>query len=188
MAGPGTMSSGTGTLASLTRSVGRPETCAFPQACRCGVATVLLRYCYGGGPMWIGQLTVTEQLVKAIRRSPEAGPVLKFGLPVRHALRQVEGPHLLAEDFRVEERLGFERHLFSGRLCRDGEKPSAFRLGTYRGEGLTEHPVLRNSTAEGGRPSNVEHPTSNIERPDKATQSHPKATPKPFGRQAVGNQ
>ena len=82
--------------------------------------------------MWIGQITVTEQLVKAIRRSPEADPVLKFGLPVRHALRQVEGPHLLAEDVRVEERFGFERHLFSGRLCRDGEKPSAFLLGTQR--------------------------------------------------------
>jgi hypothetical protein len=73
----------------------------------------------------------------------------------------------------VEERFGFERHLFSGRLCRDGEKPSAFRLGTYRGEGLTEHPVLRNSTAEGGRTSNVEHPTSNIQY-RKAGQSHPK--------------
>jgi hypothetical protein len=40
----------------------------------------------------------------------EFGPVLEFGLPVPHALRQVEGPHLLAEDFRVEERFGFEGH------------------------------------------------------------------------------
>ena len=27
-----------------------------------------------------------------------------------HALRQAKGPHLLAEDFRVEERFGFEGH------------------------------------------------------------------------------
>jgi hypothetical protein len=32
----------------------------------------------------------------------EFGSVLEFGLPVSRALRQVEGPHLLAEDFRVE--------------------------------------------------------------------------------------
>jgi hypothetical protein len=56
--------------------------------------------------------------------------MLEFGLPVRHAIRQVEGPHLLAEHFRVEERFGFECHLFSGSLCGDGEKPSAFLLGT----------------------------------------------------------
>ena len=49
-------------------------------------------------------------------RGDKAGPMLEFGLPVRHALRQVEGPHLLAEDFRVEERFRFECHLFSGRL------------------------------------------------------------------------
>jgi hypothetical protein len=42
--------------------------------------------------------------------SDEAGPVLELGLPVRHALGQVEGPHLLAEDFRVEERFGSEGH------------------------------------------------------------------------------
>ena len=40
----------------------------------------------------------------------EFGPVLEFGLPVPRALGQVEGPHLLAEDFRVEERFGFEGH------------------------------------------------------------------------------
>jgi hypothetical protein len=34
----------------------------------------------------------------------EAGPVLEFGLPGAHLLRQVERPHLLAQDFRVEER------------------------------------------------------------------------------------
>ena len=42
--------------------------------------------------------------------SDEGGPFLEFGLPVPHALRQVEGPHLLAQDFRVEERFGFESH------------------------------------------------------------------------------
>jgi hypothetical protein len=40
----------------------------------------------------------------------EFGPVLEFGLPVRHALGQVEGLCLLAQDFRVEERFGFEGH------------------------------------------------------------------------------
>jgi len=46
-----------------------------------------------------------------------ASPVLEFGLPVPHALRQVESPHLLAEDFRVEERFGFERHLPRDGVC-----------------------------------------------------------------------
>jgi hypothetical protein len=40
----------------------------------------------------------------------EFGPVMEFGLPVPRALGHVEGPHLLAEDFRVEERFGFEGH------------------------------------------------------------------------------
>jgi hypothetical protein len=40
----------------------------------------------------------------------EAGPMLEFGLPVPYALRQVEGPRLLAQDFREEERFGFESH------------------------------------------------------------------------------
>jgi hypothetical protein len=54
--------------------------------------------------------------------------VFELGLPVPEALRQVEGPHLLADDLRVEERFGFERHLFSGSLCRAGKKPSGFLL------------------------------------------------------------
>jgi hypothetical protein len=54
--------------------------------------------------------------------------MLEFGLPDRRLLRQVERPHLLAQDLRVEERFGFERHLFSGRLCRAGKKPSGFLL------------------------------------------------------------
>ena len=49
-------------------------------------------------------------------RGDKAGPVLELGLPLPRALRQAEGPHLLAEDFRMEERFRFERHLFSGRL------------------------------------------------------------------------
>ena len=58
----------------------------------------------------------------------EAGPMLEFGLPVLHTLRQVEGPHLLADDLRVEERFGFERHLFRGRLWSGGKMPSAYLL------------------------------------------------------------
>jgi hypothetical protein len=34
--------------------------------------------------------------------SDEAGPVLEFGTPVPRTFRQVEGPHLLAEDLGVE--------------------------------------------------------------------------------------
>ena len=56
--------------------------------------------------------------------SDEARPVLESGLPVPEALRHVERPHLLPGDLRVKERFGFESHLFGGRLCRDGEKPS----------------------------------------------------------------
>src|ERR1035441_122239 len=33
-------------------------------------ATVLLRYCYGIGPMWVAQLTDFEQLAKRLRRFP----------------------------------------------------------------------------------------------------------------------
>ena len=58
-------------------------------------------------------------------RSDEVRPTLEFGLPVRRVLGQAEGPHLLADDLRVEERFGFEGHLFSGSLCRHGKKPSA---------------------------------------------------------------
>jgi hypothetical protein len=36
--------------------------------------------------------------------------VLELGLPGRHVLRQVEGPHLLAHDIEVEEGLGFDGH------------------------------------------------------------------------------
>jgi hypothetical protein len=89
--------------------------------------------------------------------------MLEFGLPIPHALREAEGPHLLAENFGVEERFGFECHLFSGRLCRDGKKPSAFLLGTDRGDGLTEH-----------RTSNIQHPIA--KSGGKANQGHPKPT------------
>jgi hypothetical protein len=58
--------------------------------------------------------------------------MLEFGLPVPHALRQVEGPHLLAEDFRVEERFRFKGHLFSRSLCRDGKKPSVLAVRKKR--------------------------------------------------------
>ena len=48
--------------------------------------------------------------------SDETGPMLKLGLPVPHAFRQDESPHLLADDLGVEERFGFKGHLLSGRL------------------------------------------------------------------------
>jgi len=52
--------------------------------------------------------------------------VLEFGLPAPDALRQVEGPHLLAEDLRVKERFGFERHLPGDKLC--GPRKKAKRI------------------------------------------------------------
>ncbi len=66
------------------------------------------------------------EFVRAARRD-EAGPVLEFGQPVPRALRQAERAHLLAEDLRVEERFGFEGHLFSGRLWATAQK--AERIG-----------------------------------------------------------
>jgi hypothetical protein len=56
----------------------------------------------------------------------ELSPVLEFGLPGGGLLGQIEGPHVLAEDFRVEERFGLDSHLPVKRLCGAGEKPSAF--------------------------------------------------------------
>jgi hypothetical protein len=64
--------------------------------------------------------------------------MLEFGLPVPHALRQVEGPHLLADDLGMEERFGFERHLPGDRVCGAGKKPSAFLRSTLN----LEHPTL----------------------------------------------
>ena len=59
----------------------------------------------------------------------EVGPVLEFGLPDRRLVREIERPHLLAQDFRVEERFGFDSHLPGKRLCGPGKKPSVFLLG-----------------------------------------------------------
>ena len=109
-------------------------------------------------------------------------------------LRQVERPHLLAQDFRVEERFGFEGHLFSGRLCRDGKKPSVFLLGSDREpsrfaaatsgkkapEGPTPKPIP--TRCEPGRFAvrNIEHRTSNIQHPiSKGGAKPPKATSRP---------
>jgi hypothetical protein len=74
--------------------------------------------------------------------SDEAGPVLEFGLPGARLLREVERPRLLAQDFRVEERFGFESHLPGGRLGGGGKKPSP----------NIQHPT-----------SNTQHRTSNLE-------------------------
>jgi hypothetical protein len=38
----------------------------------------------------------------------------------------LEGPHLLAQDFRVEERFGFDSHLPGKKLCCTGKKPRVF--------------------------------------------------------------
>jgi hypothetical protein len=53
-------------------------------------------------------------------------------------VREGERPHLLAQDFRVEERFGFDSHLPGKRVSGTGKKTKRF-----------EHPT-----------SNIEHPTS----------------------------
>jgi hypothetical protein len=76
-----------------------------------------------GGANWTGVAEqaaedvseeIREQggLLEVVRAAEgdEGGPFLELGLPVRHALRQVEGPHLLAQELRMEERFGFEGH------------------------------------------------------------------------------
>jgi hypothetical protein len=44
-------------------------------------------------------------------------------------LRQIERPHLLAQDFRAEERFGFEGHLPQQRISTDEERPGGFGRG-----------------------------------------------------------
>ena len=94
--------------------------------------------------------------------------MLEFGLPDRRLREQAEGPHLLAQDFRVEQWFGFDSHLPGDKVSGDGGKTKRIEPPT----------------------SNIQHRTSNIERPGKATQSHlqaiylgggcdPQATPKP---------
>jgi hypothetical protein len=53
----------------------------------------------------------------------------EYGLPPSRLLGQVERPHLLAQDFRVEQRFGFDSHLLGKRLVGAGKKPSAFLPG-----------------------------------------------------------
>jgi hypothetical protein len=55
--------------------------------------------------------------------------MLEFGLTGARLFRQIERPHLLAQDFRVEERFGFDSHLPGHRVGGAGEKPSGFLLG-----------------------------------------------------------
>ena len=66
--------------------------------------------------------------------------MLVLGLPGGRLLWQVEGPYLLAQDFRVEERFGLDSHLRGDRVSGWGEE-------TKR----------------------IEHPTSNIQWPAAVT-------------------
>jgi hypothetical protein len=59
-------------------------------------------------------------------RSDEAGPVLEFGLPGARLLREGERPYLLAQDFRVGKRFGFDSHLPQHRVSGVSKKPSVF--------------------------------------------------------------
>jgi hypothetical protein len=73
--------------------------------------------------------------------------MLEFGLPGAGWLRQIERPDLLAQDFRVEERLGFNSHLSDSRLCGAGRKPRAFAQGeaTCRSGTQRRFPTRRGS-------------------------------------------
>ena len=66
-------------------------------------------------------------LARAVKRGAaggdETGPVLEFGLPGGRLLRQVVRSHLLAQDFRVEERFGFDGHLPGEKASGRGGKP-----------------------------------------------------------------
>jgi hypothetical protein len=62
--------------------------------------------------------------------------MLEFGLPDHRLLGQVEGPYLLAQYFRVEERFGFDSHLPRDRV-----------------------------SGAGGKTKRIEHPTSSIRHP-----------------------
>jgi hypothetical protein len=50
----------------------------------------------------------------------EFGPVLELGHQGLDSLRQLKGTHVLPDDFRVEERLGFDGHCFWKRLRSGG--------------------------------------------------------------------
>src|ERR1035438_1530964 len=51
------------------------------------------------------------------------------GCSGRRCPHQEERPHLLAQDFRVEQRFRFKGHLPLERVCRGGGKPSGFLGG-----------------------------------------------------------
>jgi hypothetical protein len=69
----------------------------------------------------------------------EVGPMLEFRMPGQRLIREIEGPHLLAQDFRVEERFGFDSHLPRDRIRRRRQKTKG-----------NEYPT-----------SNIQQPTSN---------------------------
>ena len=74
------------------------------------------------------------------RAQERLGSRLTMGCPAPRLLLEVERAHLLAQDFRMKERFGFDSHLPCNRVCVGGKKPSAFVVGP-----------------------NIEHPTANIE-------------------------
>jgi hypothetical protein len=91
--------------------------------------------------------------------------VLGFGLPSARLLRELERPHLLAQELRVKERFGFESHLPADRVFRAG--------------GETKH--------DEHRTGNSQQPTSKAENSGEGTQSHLQATNKPATSQLQAN-
>src|ERR1017187_1712346 len=71
---------------------------------------------------------------------------------------------------------------------RPGSQRPRGQEGARRSDTQAHSDPLRTGTVRGleHRTSNVEHPTSNLERRGKATQSHRKATAKPYTRHILG--
>ena len=88
--------------------------------------------------------------------SDGASPVLEFGLPSPRLVREIERPHLLAQDFRVEQRFGFDSHLPGGSLSSIEEKPSTYAVRNTPALALSGASEAKASS--GGGPSGIAAP------------------------------
>src|ERR1051325_3855120 len=66
---------------------------------------------------WPGSFGACRRSESALIGNEEPWSLRRFRQRFRHPLRQVEGPHLLPDDLRMKERLGFDRHLLNSRLA-----------------------------------------------------------------------
>ena len=100
------------------------------------------------------------ELVRAAGKD-QVRPVLEFGLPLRHMRRKAEGAHLLADDLRVKEWFGFERHLLVERLFPGRQMPSVFiEEVVSRGYPSAFKPGQQPATVPPPAPCPANHPTA----------------------------